>query len=53
MRRIKSYGYSISEFEDNMNKEELRDTILDQCIDKIKKLNDTKLDIVKNLLASL
>ncbi len=50
---IHSYGYKFKDFEENMNKVELRDQIVDSCFDKINNLDDTKLDIVKNLLGSL
>ncbi len=50
---ISSYGYQYKDFEDNMNKEELRDQVIDSCFRKIKQLDDTKLVIVKNLLGSL
>jgi transcriptional regulator with XRE-family HTH domain len=50
---VHTYGYKIKDFEDNMNKEEFRDQVIDSCIEKIKQLDDTKLDIVKNLLGSL
>jgi transcriptional regulator with XRE-family HTH domain len=49
---IHTYGYSVKDFENNMDKAELRDQILDICIDKIKQLDDNKLGIVKNLLGS-
>lgn len=49
---IHTYGYKFKDFEDNMNKEELRDQIIDSCIDKINQLDDSKLSIVKNLLGS-
>ena len=50
---VHSYGYKINDFEDNMNKVELRDQVIDTCFNKIKQLDDNKLDIVKNLLGSL
>jgi transcriptional regulator with XRE-family HTH domain len=50
---IKSYGFSFKDFEGNLNKDELRDQIIESCIDKINSLDDTKLSIVKNLLGSL
>lgn len=50
---LKSYGYKYQEFESNFEKKELRDQVIDSCFEKINKLDDTKLDIVKNLLGSL
>lgn len=50
---IHSYGYMYKDFEENMDKAELRDQIIDTCIEKIKLLDDSKLSIVKNLLGSL
>ena len=50
---VESYGYKYSEFEENLNKDEMRDTIVDSCLQKIEKLDDSKLEIVKNLLGSL
>lgn len=50
---IESYGYKYRDFENNMHKEEQRDTIIDFCIERIETLDDRKLDIVKNLLRSL
>ena len=50
---VESYGYLYSDFENNLKKEELRDTVMDYCIEKIGKLDDSKLEIVKNLLGSL
>lgn len=50
---VKSYGYKYSDFEGSMAKAELRDTIVDTCLEKINQLDDTKLEIVKNLLRSL
>lgn len=49
---VKSYGYKFSDFKDAMEKAELRDTIMDSCLEKIDQLDDTKLEIVKNLLGS-
>ncbi|MBT7608336.1 MAG: helix-turn-helix transcriptional regulator [Bacteriovoracaceae bacterium] len=48
-----SYGYLLKDFEENMSKVELRDEIVDSCLEKITGLDDSKLDIVKNLLGSL
>ena len=50
---ISCYGYKYSDFEQNLAKEELRDEVIDSCINRIQALDDTKLDIVKNLLRSL
>jgi transcriptional regulator with XRE-family HTH domain len=50
---IKSYGYQYCDFEENINKEELRDQVVEECIEKINKLDDSKLSIIKNLLGSL
>lgn len=50
---VKSYGYKFSDFKEAMEKVELRDTIVDNCLEKIDQLDDTKLEIVKNLLWSL
>jgi transcriptional regulator with XRE-family HTH domain len=50
---LKSYGYKYQEFESNFEKKELRDQVIDSCFEKINKLDDTMLDIVKNLLGSL
>jgi transcriptional regulator with XRE-family HTH domain len=52
-RIVEVYGYTYSEFEGFMGIGEMRDTIIDNCIKKIEGLDDVKLDIVKNLLASL
>lgn len=49
---VESYGYKFSDFEANLSKEELRDTIVDSCLEKINNLDDSKLEIVKNLLGS-
>ena len=49
---VKSYGYKYSDFEDSMAKAELRDTIVDSCLEKIDQLDDNKLEVVKNLLGS-
>jgi transcriptional regulator with XRE-family HTH domain len=50
---MKSYGFSYEEFENNLSKEEFRDQVIDTCIDKINRLDNSKLSIVKNLLGSL
>jgi len=50
---VEAYGYKFSDFKENLNKEEMRDTIVDSCLEKIDQLDDSKLDIVKNLLKSL
>ncbi len=49
---IESYGYKYKDFENNLNQEELRDQIIETCIDKINQLDDSKLGLVKNLLGS-
>jgi transcriptional regulator with XRE-family HTH domain len=49
---VDSYGYEFSDFEANLSKEEQRDTIVDSCLEKISNLDDSKLEIVKNLLGS-
>lgn len=49
---VESYGYKHSDFEENLSKAELRDTIIDSCLEKIEHLDDSKLEIVKNLLGS-
>ena len=49
---VESYGYKYSDFEENLSKAELRDTIIDSCLEKIEHLDDSKLEIVKNLLGS-
>lgn len=49
---VEAYGYKYCDFTENMGKVELRDSILDQCFEIIKKLDDGKLEIVKNLLGS-
>ena len=49
---VESYGYKYSDFEENLSKVELRDTIIDSCLEKIEHLDDSKLEIVKNLLGS-
>lgn len=50
---LKCYGFKYSDFESNLGKEAQRDEIVDSCINKIHLLDDTKLEIVKNLLGSL
>jgi transcriptional regulator with XRE-family HTH domain len=50
---IESYGYQFHEYEPNLNRGELRDQIIDECSKKIELLDDSKLEIVKNLLRSL
>lgn len=50
---VESYGYKYMDFENNLNQEELRDQIIETCIDKINQLDDSKLGLVKNLLGSL
>lgn len=50
---VESYGYKYSEYEVNLTKAELRDTIIDLCLEKIEALDDSKLDVVKNLLRNL
>jgi transcriptional regulator with XRE-family HTH domain len=47
------YGYLMRDFERNMGKAELRDQIIDTCVEKIHRLDDDKLEMVKNLLGSL
>jgi len=49
---VEAYGSLYSDFEANLNKSELRDKVIDNCIKKMEKLDDLKLDIVKNLLGS-
>lgn len=49
---VESYGYKYSEYEANLGKVEMRDTIIDACIEKIGELDDLKLEVVKNLLMS-
>ena len=50
---LECYGYKYTVFEANLNKEAQRDEVVDRCINKIQLLDDTKLEIVKNLLGSL
>jgi transcriptional regulator with XRE-family HTH domain len=50
---VESYGYQFHEYEVNFNRGELRDQIIDECCKKIELLDDSKLEIVKNLLRSL
>lgn len=50
---LKCYGFKYSDFEADLGKEALRDEIVESCIEKIQLLDDTKLEIVKNLLGSL
>ena len=49
---VESYGYKYSDFEENLSKAELRDSVIDLCLEKIEHLDDSKLEIVKNLLGS-
>lgn len=49
---VEAYGYNYSDFVENMGKAQLRDDVVDQCLEIIKKLDDSKLEIVKNLLGS-
>lgn len=49
---VEAYGYKYSDFTENMGKAQLRDDVVDQCVEIIKKLDDGKLEIVKNLLGS-
>lgn len=49
---VESYGYKYADFEENLSKAELRDTVIDSCLEKIEYLDDSKLEIVKNLLGS-
>lgn len=49
---IESYGYKYADYEENLSKNELRDSIIDSCLEKIEHLDDFKLEIVKNLLGS-
>jgi len=50
---LRCYGYEYSEFEGNMSKEELRDSITDYCFNKIEELENEKLELLKNLLRNL
>ncbi|MEC7277661.1 MAG: helix-turn-helix transcriptional regulator [Bdellovibrionota bacterium] len=50
---LRSYGYKYSEFEENMSKEELRDSVVDYCLRKINHLDDNKLGVIKSLLNSM
>jgi transcriptional regulator with XRE-family HTH domain len=47
-----SYGYKYSDYEENLNKKELRDVVIDMCIEKIGLLNDDKLEVFKGLLSN-
>lgn len=47
---IESYGYLIKDFQNYMEKEGLRDNIIDDCVKSIMQLDDTKLTLIKNLL---
>lgn len=49
---VETYGCKYADFEENLSKSELRDTIIDSCLEKIELLDDFKLEIVKNLLRS-
>jgi transcriptional regulator with XRE-family HTH domain len=50
---VTCYGYQYTDYEANINKRELRDSIVDSCIEKIKRLDDSKLEVFKNLLGTL
>ncbi len=50
---IECYGYKYSDFEESLGKAEMRDTIIDSCLEKIEQLDDSKLEIVKSLLVNL
>jgi len=50
---VKCYGYEEKDFEDNLNKSELRDEIIDFCVGKIEQLSDEKLILVQGILKSI
>ena len=50
---VESYGYKFADFEANLGKEQLRDSIIDSCFVRIENLDDGKLELVKNLLGNL
>ncbi|HAZ13242.1 MAG: hypothetical protein A2X86_00565 [Bdellovibrionales bacterium GWA2_49_15] len=50
---VECYGFKIDDFKANIGKVQLRDIVIDNCLEKIEHLDDTKLEIVKNLLGSL
>lgn len=49
---VKSYGHNYSDYEKALECEELRDEVIDSCLEKIHQLDDSKLELVKNLLRS-
>ena len=49
---LKAYSISYSQFEGCLNKTQLRDEIIEECVQKIESLEDKKLELVKNLLES-
>ena len=49
---LESMGESLKTFEDNLKKDQMRDQILDGCLDKLESLSEDKLEIVRNLLES-
>jgi transcriptional regulator with XRE-family HTH domain len=50
---IKCYGLKFAQFEEYLEKDEFRVNVIDSCYEKIKRLDDRKLDIVRNLLGSM
>ena len=50
---VKCYGYGLKDFEDNIKKSELRDEIIDFCVEKIEQLSDEKLILIQGILKSI
>ena len=50
---VNSYGYSYRFFEECVLKEQQRDEVVDFCIDKMKRLDDDKVEVIKNLLLAM
>lgn len=50
---VKSYEFEMAKFDESISRNQQRDEVIESCIEKIKSLDDIKLEIVKNLLNSL
>lgn len=50
---LKSYGESYSKYEENHKMDELRDSIEEYCISRLRTLSDEKLNLLRSLIVNL
>ncbi|MCK5884161.1 MAG: helix-turn-helix transcriptional regulator, partial [Bacteriovoracaceae bacterium] len=49
---VQSYGFEMGRFIEALKMDEQRDEVVELCLERIKELNGSKLEIVKNFLAT-